>query len=366
MRQAEPRAPWASRARIWSRVAAASLCLLALPPTMDVRAQEAERAADATIRGQVVDDVTGEPVPDVAVRIDGFSFAGATNADGFFTVDRIPLGTYALRLSHPAYHPTMGDLRVLRSGDFVTSMEPLDDESEYLVTGLVGVVSDATTGDPVRGAAVRVAGHAGGSARTDARGRFSIADVEAGWHAIQFSQLGFATRTDSVHVSPRRVTNVAVSLSVNPVVLPPLEVSVERREVALQDVGFYRRVREGFGDFIDREDIETRNPSEMSDLFTSLPGVEVFGDPDLPGLRYVVLRGGRQISFSDRNQRCFPRVVVDGLPVHRGGDEPMLLDRLVDPMQVAGVEVYPTSAGLPAQFSGIGSACGLILIWTRR
>ena len=106
---------------------------------------------------------------------------------------------------------------------------------------------------------------------------------------------------------------------------------------------------------------------EMSDIFSRIPGVELYADPDNPIEKYIVLRGGRQASFSGGPYgRCFPRVVLDGLVINRGGDEPAGLDRMLDPVAIAGVEVFPTSSGVPAQYGGTGSSCGVILIWTRR
>ncbi len=199
------------------------------------------------------------------------------------------------------------------------------------------------------------------------RGRFALDDLAPGVHLVRFAQLGYATRTDTIAVQPGRVTNARVSLSADPVELDPIEVTVERREIALQAAGYYNRAAEGFGEFIDREEIENRRPSEMTDVFSRLPGVEIFADPDNPLEKYVVLRGGRQASLvSGPYRRCFPRVVLDGLVINRGGDEPAQLDRLLDPAAVAGVEVFPTSSGVPAQYGGVGSSCGVILIWTRR
>ena len=99
-----------------------------------------------------------------------------------------------------------------------------------------------------------------------------------------------------------------------------------------------------------------------------IPGVlVVLGGAGFRLERYIVLRGGRQAGFSSgRYQRCFPRVVLDGLVVSQGGDEPAMLDHLIDPGAVAGVEVFPTSSGVPPQYGGLGSSCGLIVIWTRR
>ena len=61
-----------------------------------------------------------------------------------------------------------------------------------------------------------------------------------------------------------------------------------------------------------------------------------------------------------------PKVVLDGLVIERLDDYPALIDRLIDPESVAGVEIFPSSAGVPAQYAGIDVTCGVILFWTRR
>lgn len=173
-------------------------------------------------------------------------------------------------------------------------------------------------------------------------------------------------------VSRRPIEGVIVQINymgyvVETGIMDPIVVSVERREIALQDAGYYNRLEEGFGAFIDRAEIESRAPPEMSDIFSRIPGVELFADPDNPLEKYIVLRGGRQASFSAGPYgRCFPRVVLDGLVINRGGDEPAQLDRMLDPVAIAGVEVFTTSSGVPARYGGVGSSCGVILIWTRR
>ena len=42
------------------------------------------------------------------------------------------------------------------------------------------------------------------------------------------------------------------------------------------------------------------------------------------------------------------------------------LDLLVHPDNVAAIEVFPSPAGVPVQYNNRGSACGVILVWTRR
>ena len=196
---------------------------------------------------------------------------------------------------------------------------------------------------------------------TDGGGEFMMEGLAPGWHMIGFSQIGYASRTDSIEVVAGRVTNVQASLSVDPVQIAPLTVVVERREVALQKTGFYDRQSEGFGEFIDREDIERHGPSEITDLFQGIPGVLVTAS----GIdQSIVLRSGR-IGDIEGNF-CYPRVYLDDILVHRGGEEPAGLDHLLNPGVVAGIEIYPSSAGMPAQYLSTGASCGAIVIWTRR
>ena len=341
------------------------LALTLLPAAGEAAAQEMIWQ-EVTISGVVVDAVTGAPIQGVTVVLSGAGFRLQTDMYGRFTLSRIRVGDYRLALSHPGYQPSIGDFTVMRTGEFVTAMEPVDTSDDELFTGIIGVVSDGAGGRPVGGATVRSTTAARGML-TDSRGAFSLTDLLPGLHLVEFTQLGYVTRTDSIRVVPDRVTNVRVSLSADPVQLDPIEVTVERREVVLQGVGFYRRQEEGFGDFIDRQEIERRGPAEMTDLFSRLPGVEMFSDPQNPLERYIVLRGGRQSSFSSGSYgRCFPRVLLDGVVVNPGGNQPAMLDQLIDPEAVVGVEVFQSSTGVPAQYGGTGASCGVIVLWTRR
>ena len=345
------------RRRVATRVLALLLSLSILTLARGGEAQEAGQG-QVTITGTVVDVVTGQPLPGVLVVIGRAGVRLESDPAGRFTLSRIPVGTYTLELSHAGYHPSVNDFTVMRAGEFVTAMEPVDYGADGLVTGIIGVVRDGVEGSPVVGAKVQAGANPQGTL-TDARGRFSLTELSPGQHLVKFSDLGYMTRADSIHVVPGRLTNVRVSLSVDPVELDPIEVSVERREIVLHDVGFYAREAIGFGKFIDREDIEIWAPVKLTNLFTRFPGVEVVPDAGNPLEKYIMLSGGR-------SEGCFPRVVLDGMMVQGGGSRPARIDRLLTPDVVAGVEVYPRSAGVPIQYSGTGSSCGVVIIWTRR
>jgi hypothetical protein len=84
-----------------------------------------------------------------------------------------------------------------------------------------------------------------------------------------------------------------------------------------------------------------------SDLFRNVPGVSVKTNP----------AGGNAIRIRD----CQPMVMIDGQ--RSPGAE---LDELISPGDIAAVEFYPSSAGVPAQYLERGNRlCGLILVWTK-
>lgn len=332
------------------------VCLAGLAWAAGSTAQEVRDRPLVTVRGTVVDAVTGEPLAGVVVVVDGADVRLESDDSGRFTITRIPIGAYKLGLSHPGYQTFVDDFTVLGSGEFATAMQPIAFLEDGLMTGITGVVRDGVDGRPVVGATVWTAA-APQATQTDGRGRFTFTRLYPGRHLVRFSHLGYATRADSIGVEYGRMSNIRVLLSADPVQLDPIEVSVERRDIVLEQAGFYRREAIGFGQFLDRDDIEMRPPGNMSDLFLGLAGVTLVPGPT--GQLHVMLSAGR-------DRRCFPVVVLDDIVVGGGSGLPAELDVLVMRSAIAGVEVYTRTAGIPIQYGRTGSACGLIMIWTRR
>ncbi len=61
--------------------------------------------AQGTLRGVVVDSLTSQPLIGANVFIPGTVFGSATNLQGEFTIDRIPVGRYTLKISYIGYIP---------------------------------------------------------------------------------------------------------------------------------------------------------------------------------------------------------------------------------------------------------------------
>ena len=359
----------ASSPRSSARAAATLVLALAAGGTAAaVDAQELPDTGRVTIRGRVVDEVTRVPLAGVIVQFEDLGAVVQTDSVGQFEVKGIRVGVHYLSLSRPGYRPSSGEFAVLREGSFITSMVPLNAEADVVAGRFVGRVVDAESGDPLADTDVQIAGLFMGGI-TDADGRFRMDAVPPGRHPVQFTHLGYASRIDTVDVVSGRTSDARVRLTLDPIEVEPIEVTVERREIGLENVGFYQRRDEGFGEFIDLEIIEQRAPGEMTDLFTRLPGAILVADPYNPLERSVVLRGGRlegRGRAGGGSTHCYPSVVLDGTIIHRGGETPAQLDKLIEPSAVAGIEVFPSSMGVPVQFGGIDAACGVVVIWTRR
>lgn len=333
------------------------LTCVALAPDSAALAQVAGEPERITVAGHVLDEITAEPVEGAVVLVEALGLTLVTDDSGRFVLDRVPSGVYDINVVHDDYQRLQGNLRVDQPGEFFLAMTASADPNEGLATGVAGVVTDQVSGEPIVEAVVNVAAQ-GRVATTNTTGRFTLPELMPGRYEVTFSHLGYQQRVDSVNVEIGRVSVVDVALSVEAIELDPIEVTVERQDVTLQGVGFYERERDGFGDFLDREEIERWATMDLSSALMRFPGVRIVSDPGMPSRRFVMFRRA--------GDSCYPAVYVDDVMMHRGGDDPAGIDDLVDPIAVAGVEVYRGQAGLPPQYWGLNSSCGVVLIWIRK
>lgn len=333
------------------------LCVLALPGARHAAAQER-----VTIQGRVVDANTRRPLTDVSVAIPELDIYLVTDAEGGFEIRNAPVGVYDLRLSATGYANAAGDLAIMRPGSFVTTLTPLGGAGEAPRGRLVGRVSHAPDGRPVQGVRVHLTGLSL-DVLTDESGRFVFPSVPPGSHAVEFSNLGYATRVDTIAVVADQTSDARVTMAVDPVELEPVEVIVEGRVPLLERRGFYERRRRTNGDFVERSDIEAWGSNQVTDVFRRVNGARIrLQDAMNPLSSAVILTRGIGTGGSGL---CYPRVYVDGIIVHRGGDEPAMLNYFVTPDRVAGIEVYHGGSATPMEYGGTGALCGVIVVWTR-
>src|SRR5688572_4123605 len=214
---------------------------------------------------------------------------------------------------------------------------------------VAGVVRDSS-GGRIGGAEISIAG-TGLRAHTNAQGQFRLTNVPAGTVTVGVRRLGFLPTMASIVIGPNEAASMAIIVTP---LAQALEMVVVRGDRRFEDrgrlAGFYqRRSRSSGGHFITRDQIEQRNPGQLTDLFRTVPGARIYSSTFNNVVRF-------------RGMRCAPLVWLDGFPATAAEFD---LDAL-DPYIVEAVEVYSGVATVPPEFRWVrgGGSCGAIVIWT--
>lgn len=188
---------------------------------------------------------------------------------------------------------------------------------------------------------------------SDSLGGFRFADVPAGKRQLHFRRLGFSPKAVDADIAEGKTTALKVVLEAYATEIEGMTVEEEtRRRQMLSD--FYDRKSRGFGHFITRDQIEQRNPMNLSDMMRTIPGAVLV---PVRGTSQAALRFRRAMGGHD----CPPQFWVDGVKTFN-----LNVDDIV-PMDVEGVEIYEGASTVPAQFNTREGTtiCGVVLIWTR-
>lgn len=214
---------------------------------------------------------------------------------------------------------------------------------------VTGVVRDSA-GAGIVAAQVFIAGTALAT-QTDEAGNFRLGGVPAGAATLIVRRLGFSPVARQVLVVPPAVPALSIVLAPLAQALSTVVVTERGRRYRGNLAEFYRRRDQGFGRFFTQEEIQRRNPMRITDLFRTVPGIEM--REDIFGQRTLRMRGAR----------CDPLVWIDGYPLATGYLDPDTFD----PSTYAAIEVYTGISTVPVELrgpNGLG-ACGVIALWSR-
>jgi hypothetical protein len=348
---------------------------LAVPSPERLRRTLCAASPGALIMGFVRDVRTNSAVDNANVTAEWLEYAlgrtGVTATRPKRVSTSFPSGFYAL-CSMPA--PGAVVLRAGKGADSTGALEVAVTARGFVRQDLTlgaaasGRLLGAVTtrdGAPLVGAQVSMLD--GPATRTNERGEWTMTGAPSGTRSLEVRAVGFYPdrRTLTVSATTPRVDSRLETLKA---VLDTMKVVANLGPSIVAEFNTRRRTMPGR--FLAPEDISRRGPTQVSDLFKSIPGVylEVLlpsdtvsqfggstGDSGDNQLR-ITMRGG----FS---AKCLPTIWVNNLQLQdvTAAD----IDGLMQPGDLIGVEVYqPTQ--VPAQFRIAANGCGAVVFWRRR
>jgi hypothetical protein len=212
------------------------------------------------------------------------------------------------------------------------------------------LVIEAESGRPVSDARVQVSG-GGPAVYTDAEGRAEVRNIPAGRRVVAIHRIGYAPEQTVVEFGSENVV-ADVELRAQATEIEGVRVTSWGRSMALRNNGFYDRQHRGLGAFMERREIEARQAVKTLDIFRQVRGFNV-----------AVNSKGEPMLVNTR-QFCSPLIFLDGIQMftQSGRVDP---SDFVNPTEVEAIEAYSGLGTIPAQYNITGSACGVVLIWTR-
>ncbi|MDB4905227.1 MAG: hypothetical protein JWO05_11 [Gemmatimonadetes bacterium] len=242
---------------------------------------------------------------------------------------------------------------------------------------LAGTVRD-TLGRPVEGAVVRVLDE-GTTARSDARGAWSMAAVPAARLRLVVRRLGFAPETSSVVVERGTLAHLDVRLSSSVQQLEGVSIEGRAGDVPMKYVDthrfdlFYSRRARGGGIFLTRDDIDRKEQASVLDLLRLSSNANIMQQgssvriafPRCPAPRDRPPARARNSAgqlLPDAPLSEFENLVlfVDGMRVREAAG------RLADlsTTDIEAIEIYRGSTELPIE-AARDHACAAVFVWLR-
>lgn len=315
------------------------------------------------------------PGVQVVAQWEGGRAEVTTGADGTYQLCELPANARLMAFARFAgFSSAVLEFQVpsgqVAGHDFLITLSEGPRQTDELGR-IIGSVIDADTEGPVEAALVGVAGRAH-QTFTDSAGQFVLENVPAGELELELRHLAYGMHRAPLSVESGASVLVIVKVAAQPIEVEPIQVTVTAvRHLGLEIRGFYER-REwgeklGRGYFFTAEDIERRRPRLITHMIADLPStrLDCSGSPRRREceLRFVsnpVTIGCQRANVYINSVRV---IKSDQDPHPEAG--PHSLDQMVLPSEIAGVEVYPGAASLPAEFTGASGSCGAIVIWTK-
>jgi hypothetical protein len=310
------------------------------------------------LRGRLVSG-TGQPIPAATITLTGTGYSLKSDSAGRFVLSGTTGATLRLQFDATGFRRDSTSIvlgRIAIDRDFTLAgidvAEPDRNPSASILRGRV----EDESGQPLSYANVQLNG--GRRYLSDDSGRFQLSYPNPGRSTVLVRRIGFAPAEVMLDAMPD--TSLRIRMTAVATVLPELRITGRAAFVSLDLNGFYRRMREvergaTVGYFFTPEDFEFRKPTLMTNMAEGIPSVKVERRSLSPLTNVITGALG-----------CTMTVYLDGVRVvGKLGGQDDFLNQLVNPYDVAAMEVYPRPGGAPPQYQSLNGRCGVVLIWTK-
>lgn len=211
---------------------------------------------------------------------------------------------------------------------------------------LIGKVYDSRTGQVLTTAVVQLDGVTA-NVNLSSQARFVLSGIEPGDRRIQIRTVGYRPFTGFLKFEAGKTLEKTFELEFTGDQMPDLEVEARNSKTLPRFVEFERRRDHGVGHFISRDEITARGYMNMGDALRTVKGVKVYCDV-LDCL----------VKMARAAPGCLPVYYVDGQLARSFATTTPIND-------VQGIEIYRGAGEVPAEYTGSGAGCGVVVIWTR-
>jgi len=201
---------------------------------------------------------------------------------------------------------------------------------------------------------------AGRLAISDGKGEFHVTEIPAGRQHVSVRRLGYAPlETDLEFVADETLRR---ALALTPItMLDSVLVTARTRDPAMDDFEQHRKL--GLGKFLTRVDLEKNNGRQLSDIMRQTT----------PSMIPVRMYDGKAY-LMNRRRGCYSAVILDGIVMYKGQADKLSPDipmprfdlNSIGVSAIEAVEVFNGPAETPAQYMGLNTECGVVVIHTRR
>jgi len=213
-------------------------------------------------------------------------------------------------------------------------------------------VFDETTGEPLEGAEVLDVLN-GNSSLTTKTGTVSLIFLPDGGSLVRVRKVGYEVQTFQVSISAQNVNPITVILSrvAQLGTVHSTAIAAGGQPPAFR--GFDERRARGFGHFVTDSMLRKADEKKLSEVIIGhIPGVT------------VEYRNGAMYLSSQRvgtfgPSKCYSAIYFDGVAVT---DRNLASYNVSD---LGGIEYYQGGSTMPPEFNGTGSACGVLVLWSR-